>query len=171
MPQIMKLLVPPTFCDLVADPVYRVYVKRLPVLPVNVRHGYPWAVYAQRHPNVSGAKWAGKMHTTYADAFRQAVDLLKKVNDDGVKIWVDAAVVSRRTLIGPPVGFRWDTGRFSWCGRCRRPSLFTHVETHHGLRNAPALATENIERCYYCGAREIFASRGFRPIRKEKVST
>lgn len=158
MPQVMRLLVPPTYEELLEDPVYASYAKKRPRVPENVRHGNPWMIVARRRPDAEGATWALKMMPDYADAYRRVSKLLESGKFE------DVAIVSRRVLFKPPKGFDWNTGLFAWCGRCRRPSLFRECTRHHALRNAPVLTEDEPERCYYCGARRVFAGR-FRPRR------
>lgn len=154
MPQIMTLMVPPAYRELMADPVYRAYAKKRPRLPLTVSHPGAWLVVAHRPPSDSGATWGTRTMDDYADAYRWVRDRVTV----GVE-FDDAAIVSRRKLFTPPSGFRWDRNRYSWCGRCRRPTIFRHVAKHHALRGA-ILTDDEPYRCYYCGAREVFA--GFR---------
>lgn len=149
----MKLLMPPTWTELLDNQVYRTYVKKRPRLPVNVSHGFPWLVVARRPESATRPTWGLKMMGDYADAYYRVRDILAAGEFE------DAAIISRRKLFAPPTGFRWNRSKFSWCGRCRRPSMFTNTTRHHALRNAPALATEDANRCHFCGAREIFAAR------------
>lgn len=153
MAQVLGLLTPPTYDELMQDEVYRSWAKRRPRLPVNVSHGTPWMIVARRHEDSPGATWALKKEADYADAFRRVRKLLNSGE------FVDAAIVSRRVLYKPPMGFEWNANRFTWCGRCRRPSLFREVSRHHALRQAPALTDDDPQRCYYCGARQVFAGR------------
>src|SRR5688500_13269327 len=143
----MKQWAPPTLNNLLEDPVYRAYVKRVPFLPENLRHGSPWAVWAQR----TNGRWAGGMFATYADAWRVVV---KAVRSENVR---DVALVSRRWLFSAPEGFVWDDRTFEWCGRCRRPTTFVTQYTHHALKGVP-LSEEDPRRCYYCGVRKAFSS-------------
>jgi hypothetical protein len=153
----MKLMVPPTWDELMDDDVYAAYVRRRPRLPVNIDHGQPWLVVARRFPDTDRPLWGLKRYADYADAYRFVRGKLRD------REFEDMAIVCRPKLWKPPVGFTWNQSKFGWCGRCRRPSMFTNTMKHHALRDAPALATEDGNRCHYCGAREIFASRQFRP--------
>jgi len=158
----MKLLVPPTWDELMKDPIYSAWAKRVPRLPVNVAHGEPWMIVARRRSEAPGSTWALKNMPVYADAYRRARRMMSTRRDE----FEDIAIVSKRMLFRPPIGFSWNTNRYSWCGRCRRPSVFQPAFRHFALRNAPVLAEIDIERCYYCGAREVFAVR-MKPRRKK----
>jgi hypothetical protein len=158
-----KLIVPPSWEELMDNEVYASWAKRRPKLPVNLSHGEPWMIVARRHSETPGATWATKRMPVYDDAFRRARRMLATHDFE------DIAIVSRRMLFRPPIGFTWNTSRYSWCGRCRRPSVFSFAWTHFALRGAPVLAEINIERCYYCGAREVFAGR-MKPRRKKVLA-
>jgi hypothetical protein len=149
----MKLVVPPSWEELLEDEIYASWIKRRPRLPENVSHGMPWMIVARRTSETPGATWAIKKMSSYEDAYHRVRKLL------ATHQYEDVAVVSRRMLFRPPIGFTWNTNRYSWCGRCRRPSIFTHAWTHFALRDAIVLAEIDTERCYYCGAREVFAGR------------
>jgi hypothetical protein len=142
------------------DDVYRSWVKRRPRLPLNISHGDPWMIVARRHSEAPGSTWAVKNMPSYVDAYHRVCRLLATGDFE------DAAIVSKRMLFRPPIGFSWNTSRYSWCGRCRRPSRFEYAPTHFALRGAPALAEIDIHRCYYCGAREVFAGR-MKPRRRK----
>jgi len=118
------------------DPVYSAWVRRVPKLPVNIAHGDPWMIIARRRSEAPGATWALKKMPVYADAYRRVRKMVVHEHD----VFEDVAIVSRRMLFRPPLEFRWNTNRFSWCGRCRRPSLFQHAWSHFALRDAPVLA-------------------------------
>lgn len=156
----MKLLVPPNWDELMEDPIYSAWVRRVPRLPLNVSHGQPWLIVARRRPEASGATWATKNMSVYADAYRRVRRMMLAGEFE------DIAIVSKRMLFRPPIGFTWNTNRYSWCGRCRRPSVFQHSWSHFALRGAPVLAEIDVQRCYYCGAREVFAGR-MKPRRRK----
>lgn len=147
--QKMRLLVPPTLRELREDPIYARYIGRNPRLPENVRGGMPWQIVARRHVEAPGSTWALKLMPSYADAYRRVLRMIEDTQ------WEDMAIVSRRTLFKPPVGFTWDEGRFRWCGRCRRPTLFRFMRSHPALKNAPVLTDDEPFRCYYCGMRQV----------------
>jgi hypothetical protein len=156
----LKMTVPPSWDELMNDPIYRAWIKRVPKLPVNVAHGEPWMIVAKRTSEAPGASWATKKMTVYADAYRRVRRM--SLTDE----FEDLAIVSRRMLFRPPMDFTWNTNRYSWCGRCRRPSTFRFAYSHFALRGAPVLAELDIHRCYYCGAREVFAGR-MKPRRRK----
>jgi hypothetical protein len=146
------------------DPVYRAWVKRVPKLPENVAYGNPWMIVARRTSEAPGATWALKNMPVYADAYRRVRRMLATGEFE------DVAVVSRRMLFRPPIGYSWNTNRYSWCGRCRRPSTFHFAYSHFALRKATVLAEIDVHRCYYCGAREVFAGC-MKPRRRERIAS
>lgn len=155
MVQMMRLLVPPTWLELMEDEVYSSYVRKRPRLPENIQHGDPWLIVARRFEEIPGARWATKLMDDYAEAYKRVRRLLQ----DGQ--WEDVSIVSRRKLFKPPVGFTWNTNKFQWCGRCRRPTLFRVCSKHHAL---PILKTMDLEpehRCYFCGVRHEFNGRHY----------
>lgn len=152
--QRMRILTPPSLRMLWDDDTYRSFLERKPRLPTNLQHGQPWMVAARwtddyiYEMNKSRA-WA---HRNYCDYF-QALDFALELLDR--RAIADVAVISRRKLYQPFVNFTWEP-RFSWCGRCRRPTLFRKTSAaHHALRNAPAITLEDPYRCYYCGMRRV----------------
>lgn len=138
---------PPSIRVLLEDPIYRAYVKRVPYLAPNLRHGQPWAVWARTTD--SPARWRGGKFATYREAWAVVV---KAIRNDR---YSDVALVSRRQLYPPPPGLVWDIG-FDWCSRCRRPSYFTYRPHHHALRDSPVLTEDDPARCFYCGVRRVF---------------
>lgn len=147
------LYTPPTYDELMENRVYRAWARKRPKLPANVSAGLPWLVIARRTPEAAGSTWALKKEALYADAYQRAFRTIQKPD------FHDVAVVSRRMLFRPPRGFIWDTGAFNWCGRCRRPSVFFEQLRHPALNGALMLSWDDLNRCYYCGARESFAGR------------
>lgn len=149
---------PPDIRSLLEDNVYQKYFNRVPKLPENIRHGNPWRIVARRMPGAPGAIWALKDVPTYADAWRRVGIMM------GTADWEDIAIVSRRKTFRPPVGFEWNTSRYEWCGRCRRPSIFRPMERHPAMRDAIVLTVDEAVRCFYCGARRTIATSSlFRP--------
>lgn len=139
--------------ELLADKHYRKFVQRNVSLPLNVQHGQPWMIMARRVPDVDRPTWARKLMPTYKDAYYKMREL---VEDPGFE---DVSIISRRVLFGPPLGFTWSTGRYAWCGRCRRPTTFTYALRHPALAGSPVLSFEDPFRCFYCGMREVSMPR------------
>lgn len=148
----------PSIYELLDDPIYRRYAKTIPRLPRNLQHGQPWQVWALTR----GDTWKTGKFATYPEAW--AV-LAKNVKARTIK---DGAIVSRRYIHQPPVGLVWDI-RYTWCGRCRRPSHFEHAtrRTHHALRSLSVLAVDDTRRCIYCGMRLIH--QGYIKARKAEA--
>lgn len=144
---------PPTYLDLMEDRVYRAYARRRPRMPENVSHGMPWFVIARRHADASQRTWALKNVPSYEAGYRLAFKVIQR---DDIE---DVSIVSKRTLFRPPRGFVWNPDEYTWCGRCRRPSVFFIQWRHPALNGATVLSDEDPERCYYCGARQVFAGR------------
>lgn len=150
--QILRLVVPPTLAELLADAAYARYFSRRPILPGDPGPA-PWRLVARRAHDDGRAPWAMKDFGDYADARRRALRVI------GSEIYVDACVVSRRTFFKPPLDFGWRTSRFRWCGRCRRPTVFREMRGHLALRGAAVVDRDLISRCYYCGIRETMMPR------------
>jgi hypothetical protein len=138
---------PPTLHYLLEDPVYRRMFKTVPILPLSLQWGQPWAVWARR----DDGRWQGGNFATYRDAWGVVVKALRS------PLYEDVSVISRRMMFDPPGDAVWDYP-FLWCSRCRRPSSFMVRPNHHALRRAPARITDPSEprdRCYYCGMRQV----------------
>lgn len=145
--QRLRLVVPPTLLELLEDETYERYFSRLPLL-YGDPGPTPWRLMARRHENDQRSSWAIKDYAGYGDARRRALRLV------GSGQYRDVSVVSRRTFFRPPLDFRWDDRRWSWCGRCRRPTRFREMRGHPALRGAAVVDHDLISRCYYCGIRE-----------------
>lgn len=150
----LRIAAPPTLAELWDDPIYQKYLDRTPRLHANISQTTPWMVVAHRPVTVPGPTWATKRFTTYDEAIDRALLLIEPTSQ-----FDDAACISLRKFFKPPLNFTWDNIRYSWCGRCRRPTLFKKPQPgkiHHALRHAAAIITdpgENLRRCYYCGIR------------------
>ena len=153
-----RLLVPPTMDELFESPIYRKFIQKNVRLPVNVQHGNPWMLMVRRTPEYAGATWGRRLMPTYKEAYFMMRDFL---NDPTVQ---DVSIISRRVLYGPPPGFEWQSRKFPWCGRCRRPTQFHYMLKHPALNGAPVLTYDNPFRCVYCGMRESAMPR-YRPVR------
>jgi hypothetical protein len=168
---------PPTIFELLSDPIYRAYVKRVPSAHPLLEHGDPWQVWAR----FTDGKWRTGLFSTYADAWRV---LVKYYRRDQITPVEDIALVSRRVFYGPPGEWRkvrvrvpakgnqpattrieerwystyhWDAG-LEWCGRCRRPTVYRKLHpSHHALKRQPCLAEDEPLRCMYCGMRRAGA--------------
>jgi hypothetical protein len=149
-------LIPPNLRTLLTDPIYRSYFLRPPAPVACQMIGQPWQVYVKTivagPEDVPEVRWRGGRFRTYADAFACAKRQLKAADD--------VVIVSRAVLYRPPDNFGWSPG-LEWCGRCRRPTRYAVRRNHHALRGAPVLTDDEPYRCYYCGARRVFAG-GFR---------
>lgn len=162
----------PTIRDLLDDPVFRAYMKRVPPDHNANTYGEPWQLWVR----TDRGTWLTKRFTTYRDAWPMFVKQLKSNPD--------AALTSRRVFYGPPgewyrvkvrkprratpdnpatshvvietrwrQTFHWDIG-LEWCGRCRRPTYWQPLfPNHHALRNQPAVTPDENIRCVYCGIR------------------
>lgn len=149
---------PPTIRELLADPEYKRYFLQAPRIPDHLnRDGQAWQVWvrvekAQHATGVTYA-WRGTRHGSYREAIAEGVQPALRLPN-----MVDVAVVSRRVSFMPPDALTRliPRGRtMDWCRRCRRPSSFDTRMIHHALVNAPAITTDDPERCFYCGGRRI----------------
>jgi hypothetical protein len=161
---------PPSMRVLMEDPLYRAYMKRVPVdpHPFNVS-AKPWQVWIDR----GQGKWSTGTFSSYRAAWPHFVAALKADNPD-------VTLTSRRVFYAPPgewykVRVRcnvtlkhpdgkrietrwrqlwfWDIG-LEWCGRCRRPVYWMPLfADHHALRRFPAVTDDENRRCTICGIR------------------
>lgn len=155
-----RLLIPPTMGELYRLPVYRKFISKNVRLPENVQHGNPWMLIVRRVPEYDGPVWGKKLVPTYKEAFYAMREMLDTPTVE------DVAIISRRVLFGPPPGFEWQSRKFPWCGRCRRPTQFRFMLKHPALNGAPVLTYDEPFRCVYCGMREAAMPR-YRPIKLE----
>lgn len=157
-------MIPPNLSELLAEPRYRQYLKKIPT-PTPCTSGFPWQVWAVRR----SGKWGSRLCETYQDAYRATLDLYRSHS------FQDICITSRSRIFPEPgkwvvKGFGKDAHRvfvptlrfwspqFEWCGRCRRPTRFRYCpEGHRALRDAPILTSDDPYRCYYCGARRSLA--------------
>ena len=168
----------PSMRSLMDDPLFRRYMKTVPVLPRALRTGNPWQLWVNRD-----GKWGTTLRPTYADAWRFFLHHYKAGKEDHR----DVTLVSRRVFFAPPGEwyrvkvkaprrptpdnkatwqyklewrwrqlFYWEETDLHWCGRCRRPVFWQPLyDEHHALRRSPAIAEEDNYRCNICGIRYI----------------
>jgi len=166
------IIKPPTMRELLDDPVYRAYAKKVPPIPQTLRHGNPWQLWVR---TVRGT-WKTGQFPTYADAWKVLVRQVKDSTEAA-----DVCLVSKRVFFAPPgewedykvrvreegkpprievrsrwvTTFAWDAG-MEWCGRCRRPTRFMPLsERHHAIRKMGVFSPDSNERCMYCGIRRV----------------
>lgn len=161
---------PPRMRVLLDDPVFRAYMKKVPPdHPANMT-GEPWQLWVR----TAEGRWLTRKFETYRDAWPRFVSSMKAHSD--------VSLTSRRVFYAPPGEFyrvkvrlakptasgvthrtetrwrqlfRWEVG-LDWCGRCRRPVYWQPLSrSHHSLRSAPAMTTEDNIRCMFCGIRWI----------------
>jgi hypothetical protein len=159
---VLEINRPPTMRMLLQDETFREMMRRRPRIPGNLTRpelSPPWQVWV-----LTGAeKWRRGEFPTYSDAF--AV-MRAKLKDESI---LDVSLVSKRFLMGPPPGFKWQSRKYPWCPRCRRPSLFLTKYSHRNLRDVEVTFDEPI-RCFYCGIRQAAFPR-YVPIAKPKLIT
>lgn len=136
---------PTPLLTLLEDDDYRAYLKRVPRLPAGVNPNGAWQVWALTVRDT----WATKRFDTYRDALGKALELARDLDN-----YVDASVTCRGALFKAPSVLATPT----WCGRCRRPSVFRAFPRHHALKDARAGGywteeSRTAKRCYYCGVR------------------
>lgn len=168
----LVIITPPTMRELLEDPAYRSYVRKVPFIPANLRHGDPWQIWVR---TIRGT-WKTGQFPTYADAWKATVRRVKNDPDAA-----DVCLVSKRVFYAPPgvwedykvrvteqgkkprietrsrwvTTLTWDVG-LDWCGRCRRPSRFIPLsERHHAIRKMAVMAAEDNLRCMFCGIRWV----------------
>lgn len=155
------------------DPIYRAYMKRIPLRDDTFNQSDPWRLWVHTATNT----WLTAQYGSYRDAWPVFVAHLKKGNDP--------TITSRRTFYAPPGEwykvkvrkqrkptpadpstsfvkiedrwrqlFFWDDHFLEWCARCRRPVRFESLfETHHALKQFPVVSDEDNIRCPLCGIR------------------
>lgn len=163
--QRLEELRPPTLHDLVKIPQYRDYLRILPEMPEGVDLNNPWQVWARKVE----AGWTSRLCTDYTTAYAIVRYLLRQTDK-----YDDVCIVSRSVLFGEPGRLvvtagsytefvsdfhgAWDPDLYPWCARCRRPTVYrVYQAVHRALRTAPVISADEPFRCYYCGARRIFA--------------
>lgn len=142
---------PPSLSELLTDPYFARMMRRNIVLPSNLTAptlSPPFALWRL----TDDSRWQRGQYQTYAEAFAAMKRHLARENT------LDIAIVSKRKMFPPPIGFKWSTRQFSWCARCRRPSTFRTRYTHHAMRGVE-MTTDESRRCYYCGIRQVALPR------------
>ena len=142
---------PPTMSELLKDEYFRGMMHRNIVLPSNLTSSTlspPFALWRL----TDDSRWQRGQYQTYAEAFAAMRRQLARDNT------LDVAIVSKRKMFPPPIGFKWNQRHFSWCARCRRPSTFRLRYTHHALRGVETTMDESV-RCFYCGIRQVALPR------------
>jgi hypothetical protein len=161
--------------ELMDDPIYRAYMKRIPLLHGGANPNHPWQIWVHTPQNT----WLTKTFPTYAEVWSVFVRKYKERTGD-------PTIVSRRAFFAPPgewykvrvklstprvspsgvktthrvedrwrQTFTWPDWREEWCGRCRRPVEFRPLfETHHALKRMPVVSDEDNMRCPICGIRK-----------------
>lgn len=133
--------------ELLKDEYFRGMMRRNVTLPSNLTSptlSPPWMLWRL----TDGGLWQRGQYTDYADAFRAMRKQLEKPDT------ADVSLVCKRKMFLPPIGFKWNTSRYQWCARCRRPSTFRVRYSHHALKGADLTTDESI-RCFYCGIRRV----------------
>ncbi len=143
---------PPTFRQLIQEPLYRRYLRRVPRFsPCDLTH--PWQVWGLQATAVTPTPhWKSRLCDTYNEAYFLARQLHGKRDE-----YLDICMVSRSILHPFPRSLRglYDPSLYTWCARCRRPSTFRFMpEGHRALKGAPTITNDEPYRCYYCGIRK-----------------
>lgn len=138
---------PPTLTTLMEDKYFRQMMRRNLVLPANLTPPTLSPPFLLWRLTTDG-KWQRGQYRTYADAFEAMKKYLAREDT------ADLSIVSKRKMFPPPIGFRWNVHRFSWCARCRRPSTFRTRYSHHALRGVD-ITYDDSQRCFYCGIRRV----------------
>lgn len=163
-----------TLPELLEDPIYKKYFLTPPKLPKVPRINPPWRVYVQLE---QGGPWSKSKRDfwKYSEAFAFLKPLLKegRLHDGAivckpksfappkklVKIKGKFVTTSRGTREQatkyiyhfPPIPA--DEAHHTWCGYCRRPTVFKTYTKHHAFKHADAFAPFR-RRCSICGASE-----------------
>lgn len=153
--------------DLMEDPAYRAYMKKVPPIPPNPNPA--WQIWVSQDN-----RWLTGTFRTYQEVWPVFVKRYRERAGD-------PTITSRRTFYAPPgewykvkvkrstptptggthyieerwrQTFTWPDAFAEWCGRCRRPVEFRPLfETHHALKRMPVVSDEDNIRCPICGIR------------------
>jgi hypothetical protein len=160
-----------TMRQLMTDPIYRAYMKKVPPKDFNPQPA--WVLWV----NPSDNRWLTGMYQEYRQVWPIFIGQFR--------LGREATITSRRTFYAPPgewykvraklttprvspsgvktthriedrwrQTFHWNDYRAEWCGRCRRPVEFRPLfETHHALKRWPVISDEDNMRCPICGIR------------------
>lgn len=166
---------PPGIHELMDDPQFRAYMKKIPPTHHANVGGEPWRLWV----NATEGRWLTRTYASYPDVWPV---FLKHFRDGR-----DVTITSRRVFYAPPgewyrvkvrkprrptpddksttqvvietrwrQTFFWDGLDLHWCGRCRRPVYWMPLfPDHHALRKYPAVSTEDNVRCMICGIRWV----------------
>lgn len=172
------------FRRLLEDPVYKAWLKK-PPKDDRVTHGEVWVAWLKpvSHPNRPN-RWYRKTFHTYKEAYVYVAKNLAGVEDaaigcthqefkppivrtgyriarfkrkdpkTGKEVIVKQKVPVRKFLTELPG--RLPPGH-TWCGYCRRPTIFGYFLKHHALPKAYCVPYE--KRCRICGVRLNFLGR------------
>lgn len=181
----------PLMRNLMNDPLYRAYMKRVPSTHPANRSGEPWQIWVETAEH----KWRTKTYAKYTDVWPV---FIKHFRDPAAH---DVTITSRRVFYAPPgewykqkvrrtrrptpdnkatshivVEDRWRQTFFwggydlHWCGRCRRPVYWMPLfENHHALRRMPAVTPDDNTRCILCGIRWVAMPDISQMVKMEKV--
>lgn len=135
-----------TFRELLQDPIFKAWMKKVPTLRANPAKGEPWRVYGK-----TDGYWGKKEFFHYPQAFNWVARHLSRLED--------CAIHCKRQPFRPPVvkdshGLKhnWPMPpKHRWCGLCRRPTVFGYFNKHHAL---PGVLAPYERRCSICGVRE-----------------
>lgn len=177
---VTRMTTPPTLRELLQIPAYRKYFTTIPALTIKSTAPM-WQVWiatsaTDSHEGHSSFRWKGGKFHTYREAYSVVAKALKaKDSTTNKPKYYDMCITSRIQLFTPPVLLTPDLSLITathnrlatyvsesldWCGRCRRPSTFEWaMRSHHALRSAPAITTDDPYRCFYCGIRKIAMPR------------
>lgn len=140
----LTVIQPPTIRELLKDPVMKSVILKTPRLPGGSRPAEPFRVWGIRHDS----KWAGKNHPDYASAFAMVKKMLGQP-----EVYQDAVIICRPVGFRPPQSLHMPAGT-SWCGHCRRPTVYRRTRSHAAMKKWPVISDDDVKRCYYCAGRE-----------------
>lgn len=147
----LTLITPPDIRELLMDDAFRKMMRTRPRIPENLLRPTltpPWCVWAV----TTHGKWKRGRFGTYDEAYKKMKSLLEH---DDIE---DVSVTSIRYMMPPPHGFKWQSRKYPWCARCRRPSLFQYALNHRAI-DFPEIVTDEPIRCFYCGIRQAALPR------------
>lgn len=155
---------PTTLEELLGDRSFRLYFRDVYEPALRVEGSQPWMVMAEKH--------SGKFARGLRPTFREACELYDKILED--EQYRDASVISRGIVYPFPTEskivtragkletvhvplYDWSGSEHSWCGRCRRPTVYRmYADGHPALRGWATVVVPNVKRCHFCGLQEGF---------------
>lgn len=160
-----------TIRELLRDPQYKEFFLKSPQLPEHYTPAMlPWRLFVQKEGET---KWRAKRFGTYKEAFDgmkrmlpvahdaaincPALSFIPPVKTVRIKGQFDPKTKKQlmKTIVWKP-RIEADMADHTWCGYCRRPTIFRVAAVNVTRKNSPVVIPvgEPALRCSICGASE-----------------